>query len=234
MDKAVKKFFLDNYKTEVIVHNVVGAVDGASVFVESVGEPHFYTYAIVPIDIDEEKVLTDQVWSQEGQVEDSIAGALYAMIFDEEIATLDHYLQTFVNNHPVIGKRIDAIANVGANGYSTPYYYINTIDEAFDSLFKTYIQNPNLSKDEWKKQLTRNDFDPKGIILTIQLYMKEPNIEPNKAIFDQIVSDIENMDGLPRGSYTVILNDNNVDKKTAIGTKDNSLERSDPNDKIKH
>ncbi|UAC48162.1 DUF1672 domain-containing protein [Bacillus aquiflavi] len=55
IDKAVKKFFLDNYKTEVIVHNVVGAVDGASVFVESVGEPHFYTYAIVPIDIDEEK-----------------------------------------------------------------------------------------------------------------------------------------------------------------------------------
>ena len=29
---AVKAFFLDTYKTEVMVHNIIGAVDGASVF----------------------------------------------------------------------------------------------------------------------------------------------------------------------------------------------------------
>ncbi|MDQ0233676.1 hypothetical protein J2S19_005033, partial [Metabacillus malikii] len=38
------------YKTEVKVHNVVGSQDAATVFVESVGEPHFYTYAVVPIE----------------------------------------------------------------------------------------------------------------------------------------------------------------------------------------
>jgi Protein of unknown function (DUF1672) len=41
IDKAVKAFFQDTYMTEVVVHNVVGAVDVATVFVESVGEPHF-------------------------------------------------------------------------------------------------------------------------------------------------------------------------------------------------
>ncbi|WP_404443030.1 DUF1672 domain-containing protein [Sutcliffiella horikoshii] len=41
--KAVEKFFLEKYKTEVIVHNRVGANDGASVYVESLREPHFYT-----------------------------------------------------------------------------------------------------------------------------------------------------------------------------------------------
>ena len=51
--KAVEMFFLERYKTEVMVHNMVGAADGATVFVESVGEPHFYTYAIVPIDVDQ-------------------------------------------------------------------------------------------------------------------------------------------------------------------------------------
>lgn len=37
IDGAVKAFFRGTYKTEVKVHNVVSAVDGATVFVESVG-----------------------------------------------------------------------------------------------------------------------------------------------------------------------------------------------------
>src|SRR5690625_3394370 len=66
---AVENFFKSKYKAEVNVHNMVSAVDGVSVFVESVGEPHFYSFAIVPIDIKNKEVKTDQVWSQEGQVE---------------------------------------------------------------------------------------------------------------------------------------------------------------------
>src|SRR4051794_9874828 len=49
IELAVKKYFSKIYKTEVIVHNLVGAIDGVSVFVESVGEPHFHAFAIVPI-----------------------------------------------------------------------------------------------------------------------------------------------------------------------------------------
>ena len=50
VEKAVKEFFLENYKTEVTVHNIVGTTGAASVFVESIGEPHFYTLAIIPVD----------------------------------------------------------------------------------------------------------------------------------------------------------------------------------------
>src|SRR5690625_1542475 len=81
---AVEDFFESKYKTEVNVHNIVSAVDGVSVFVESVGEPHFYSFAIVPIDLENKEVKTDQVWSQEGQIENAVQGGLYAMAFENE------------------------------------------------------------------------------------------------------------------------------------------------------
>src|SRR5690625_478094 len=76
---AVEGFFKNKDKTEVDVHNIVSAVDGLSVFVESVGEPHFYSFAIVPIDIKNKEVKTDQVWSQEGQVESALNSGLYVI-----------------------------------------------------------------------------------------------------------------------------------------------------------
>src|SRR5690625_3824022 len=101
---AVEGFFKNKYKTEVDVHNIVSAVDGVSVFVESVGEPHFYSFAIVPIDIKNEEVKVDQVWSQEGQVEDAIQGGLYAMAFEDEFAKLDEYLESITHEYPIDRK----------------------------------------------------------------------------------------------------------------------------------
>lgn len=48
VEKAVKAFFIKNYETGVKIHNLVGNKDGVTVFVESTGPVHFYTYAIVP------------------------------------------------------------------------------------------------------------------------------------------------------------------------------------------
>ncbi|MBA4537634.1 DUF1672 family protein, partial [Bacillus aquiflavi] len=233
IDKAVKKFFLDNYKTEVIVHNTVGAIDGATVFVESVGEPHFYTYAIVPVDIEEEKVLTDQVWCQEGQVEYAIMGGLYALIFEEELATLDRYLESVVEKYPVVGVRKEANENTGGSGYMTPYYYLTIFDKTFEPLYEMYITNPKRPKEEWKNALNMNELDPKMFRITIHLHMAKPNTEPDKEIFNQVILDLENMDGLSPGWYSVFLHDNNVNKKSAIATKDNSLEKSEPDYIIK-
>ncbi|MFC0274541.1 DUF1672 family protein [Metabacillus herbersteinensis] len=233
IDKAVKAFFRDSYKTEVVVHNVVGAADGATVFVESVGEPHFYTYAIIPIDVERGVVLTDKVWSQEGQVENSIKTGIFAMIFDAEIATLDQYIEGVVNEYPVVGFTNEALENVRAGGYSTPYYYLNTMGDSLDSLFDLYIKNPELSREEWKKKFDKNNYPADGIITTVYLYMEEEGVEPDKEVFNKIVSDIENMDGLAKGTYSVFLNDNLVDKSSSRGVKDNSLERSFPDDIIK-
>lgn len=226
IDEAVKAFFQDTYKTEVVVHNVVGAVDGATVFVESVGEPHFYTYAIVPIKGD--KVLTDKVWSQEGQVESAIRGGLYGILYDKELQTLNEYLEKVTIENPVVGTRIEAIENVGATGYSTPFYYITVLDESFDILYDKYIENPDTTKKTINQLINKEAVDPNMLRVTIHLYMKEKNTEPEKRMFDQIIKDIEEMEGLPPASYSIFLNDNTIDRKSADGTKENTLEKTDP------
>ena len=230
IQKAVKAFFVDTYKTEVMVHNIIGAVDGASVFVESIGEPHFYSVAIVPIDLNNKKVKTDEVWSQEGQVENALSGALYAMAFDEKFTKLDRYLKDFTASYPIVGTPIKAIENVGAKGYATSYYYINPVGEAFDELYKMYLKNPDISKDEVRNYLHEQKFEPEDILLTIYLYMKDKEKAPDKDMFNKVVSDIEKMEGIPRGSYSIILNDNLIDRRRAIGTKENSLKRTAPNE----
>src|SRR5699024_2325659 len=106
VEKAVEDFFLDEYRTEVKVHNIVSAVDGVTVYVESVGDLHFYTYAIVPIDVKNKEIKFQEVWSQEGRVEDAIAGSLYAIAFEEDFSNLDKYLDGLVDDYPIIGTNI--------------------------------------------------------------------------------------------------------------------------------
>ncbi|MED4401045.1 DUF1672 family protein [Metabacillus fastidiosus] len=233
IDKAVKKFFREKYKTEVIVHNTVGAVDGATVFVESVGEPHFHTFVVIPIDVDEEEVLTDQVWSQEGEVENAIMAGIYGMIYEEEFNKLDQYLDSIVKEHPVTGIRQEALEKVAGGKFSTPYYYVNAIEYEFDALLKEYLKNPHMEKATWKEKFKGATFNPEGLLITLDLYMSKPNTEPDKVIFDKIVSDIKNMEGLPSGAYSIILNDNLISKRSARGTKDNSLRSADPDYIIK-
>ncbi|MDA1475776.1 DUF1672 family protein [Bacillus changyiensis] len=233
IEKAVKKFFLDKYKTKVKVHNIVGALQAATVFVESEGEPHFHTYAVVPIDLETKKVLTDKVFSQEGQVEDAIKSGIYAMIFDQELKKLDDYLDKTVKKEPVIGIRQEAVNNLKTAGFTTSYYYITMADHSFDEVYLKYLKDPNKSKENWKKELKHTEMDPKSFYVTIDLYMEKPNTEPDKTIFNQIVKDIENMKGLAPGQYSVFLNDNTISKRAGSNSKDNTLERTYPKDIIK-
>ncbi|UAC48163.1 DUF1672 domain-containing protein [Bacillus aquiflavi] len=174
-------------------------------------------------------MLTNQVWCQEGQIEEAIMGGLYALVFEEELATLDRYLESVVDKYPVIGVREEANKNTGASGYMTPYYYLTIFGESFIPLYEMYLTNPKRPKEEWKNALNMSELDPKMYSVTIHLHMAKPNTEPDKNIFNQIVSDLENMEGLPPGSYSVFLHDNNVNKKNAIASKDNTLRRTDPN-----
>src|SRR5579875_1446088 len=232
IDRAVKEFFLKKYKTNVIVHNMVGNRDGVTVFVESIGEPHFHTFAIVPIASNSE-IITDDVWSQEGQVEDAIGTGIYAMIFDKEFTKLDQFLESFVKGHPVVGERIEAINNTGAEGYSTSYYYTSSAKETWGLLFNKYMENPKRTKNEWKALFNRNSFDPKNFSIAIALYMAKKNTNPDPAILNQLVADLEKMDGLPTGTYSIYLNDNTLDKTTGTNSKNSTLERADPNPIIK-
>ncbi|MDR7073281.1 DUF1672 family protein [Fictibacillus barbaricus] len=232
IDKATKAFFLDKYKTKVKVHNIVGNKDGATIFVESIGEPHFYTYAIVPINGDE-KVITKGIWTQEGQVEGSIMSGIYAMIYDEQLKDLDNYLGKFVSEHPVIGVRDEAVQNTFSTGFTTPYYYITVLDDAYDEFYESYIQNPKTTKEEWKIKAQSLKIDPRGYRVTIHLFMKGKKQKPDQKILDVIVSDLENMTTLSPGYYSVYLNDNYILKDSADGTKDNTIQRANPDYIIK-
>ncbi|WP_137790946.1 DUF1672 family protein [Bacillus sp. E(2018)] len=226
---STEKFFLETYKTKVKVHNIVGNKDGASVFVESIEKPHFHTFAVIPID-NKGKVRPEGIWTEEGQVELSIKSGLYAMIYEEQLTTLDTYLEGFVKEHPVVGKQEEAIQKTSSTGFTTPYYYISIAGESLDGLYEAYINNPQKTKKEWQAEAENLQFSPEDFLITIQLYMKEKGAKPDQKIFDQLVADLEKMDNLSPGSYSVILNDNTINKGSAENTKENKLERNYPNE----
>lgn len=232
IEVAVKKFFNEKYKTEVIVHNLVGAVDGVSVFVESVGEPHFHAFAIVPIDVQSKTVKTDSVWSQEGQIENALSGGLFAMAYDEEMANLDNFMNQITKDYPVVGKTKEAVEKTDSS-YSTPYYYMSFFTDVFDQLNSMYLENQNVSKEELRNFLDENKFETEAVKITINLFMKEKDIEPDKDTYSQIVSEIESMGGLPRGAYTLLLHDNLINSKYGSGSKDNSIEETTINEIMK-
>ncbi|MCC5804329.1 DUF1672 family protein [Rossellomorea vietnamensis] len=236
VEKAVKDFFINKYSTEVKVHNIVGNVDGATVFVESIGPLSFNTYAIVPIDSSDQPIQSDEVWSQEGQVESAITGGLYRRLFDNEFNQLDSYIEKIVTEGVVVGRTKESLENVGGDGYMTPYYFISTSpiqDEAIKPVYELYIRNPDAGFEQLQAAFKKEAFDPKNVSISIMLFMKEEGMEPSEKVFNQIIKDIKDSNDFPRGAYSVFVNDNRIHKDSFEGVKDNSLERAYPDEIIK-
>ncbi len=226
VEKAVEDFFLDDYKTEVKVHNIVSAIDGVSVFVESIGEPHFYAFAIVPIDVRNEVVKTDAVWSQEGQVESAIRSGLYVMAYEKEFARLDEFLEEIEAEYPVVGMNIEVAENVKGNGYRTPYYFPKT---SFKPMYEKYLEEPEITREEIKSFLDDEGFIPSKMSrITIRFYTEDSSVEPNEKLYDEIYNKLKDIEGIPGGRYTLILNDNYINRKSAIGEKENSINKTSP------
>lgn len=229
---GTEEFFLKKYNTKVKVNNIVGNKDGATVYVESIGEPHFQTFVVIPIDT-QENVRPDGIWTQEREVEGDIESGIYALIHEKKINNLNNYLNEFVKKHPVVGLREEAFKNTASTGYTTPYYYIITYGDSLTPYLNQYLSNPETKKEVYQQKSQSLTFDPENYNIVIELFMKEENKEPDQKIFDELEADIEKMDGLPPGSYTVILNDNLIQKENAHSQKDNTLMRGNPNYIIK-
>jgi hypothetical protein len=229
IEEAMKAFFLEEYKTEVIVHNVVGNMDGATVFVESVGEPHFHTYAMIGIDVKEEKIMTESIWTQDSQVEQSLFGGLLAMIMDEEFAVLDDFVEGLADKHPIIGWRQEAINNVGSTGYTTPYYFTQpmTLRDEMTEINGLYFENPNISADELKSVFDKEAYNANYLRISIQFYMDEKDSKPTESLLDDIVQEFKALEGVPRGNYSISLHDHYVNKLSASGSQDNTLRKRD-------
>jgi len=222
---AVETFFDSQYHTDVKVHNIVSAIDAATVFVESIGEPHFYTNAIVPIDVKKNIVHTSNVWSEEGQVEDGISCGLYVTAYEEEFKKLDHILENLADEYPIVGTPTKVTERVKGNGYTTPYYFISGFGALFKDLFHKFMENPSITKKELNDFLSQNEFEYSGLSLGIEFYMEDQGQKPSEEIHHAIIKAIEEAEGIPNGEYFVFLNDNFIDRKRGIGKKENSLEK---------
>lgn len=175
------------------------------------------------------------IWADEFQVENAIKGGLYHMIFNEEFKKLDNYLESVAAYGQVTGKTEEALQNAGGQGFMAPYYFISMTDEelAITPVYDLYINNPDESVENLRKAYDETQFNPENFFINIQYFMADEESEPNKEIFNGIVNELEEMTSIPRGSYSLFLNDNFIDKQSADGTKDNSLEQSFPDYIIK-
>ncbi|MDE5414231.1 DUF1672 family protein [Alkalihalobacterium chitinilyticum] len=234
--EATQQFFLEEYKTEVVVHNAVGAKHGIMVFVESPNEPKFHTFAMMPVDANEEKIFPEDIWTVENVVERDLFSGMLAMVMKEELQILEEYFKELTVIYPVVGIRKEAINNATKNGYTTPYYFIahSNLLDVYPQINELYFNNPNISKEELKENFDIMDYEADNFHFAIDLYMKEPNSEPDEEIFQQIISDIETREGFPRGHYSIFLHDNKINKYSGIGSKDNSLRIISPNGIIRN
>ncbi|GLI83855.1 hypothetical protein ANABIO32_15520 [Rossellomorea marisflavi] len=227
--KATKDYLKEKYNTDIEVHNMVGNKDGVTVFFESVGDVHFYSTAIVPIDSDNQKVLSDKVWTLEGEVEKAIRASLYAYIDKDDFENLDNEIKDIINSNPEItGRTIESLQNVGGNGYMTPYYFVQSSsnDEAIKPVYDSFINNPTSSITDLRKLYDKDLFKSKDLIFSINFFMKDSNLEPDKKIYDSIVQAFEDNDQLPRGTYVINLHDNFIIKSKFEGYKQNSLSQT--------
>ena len=224
---AVKQFMLDKYKTQVGVHNIVGAIDYASVYVEAKEPLSFYTFVNVPVDIKNEQVNIDRIWTLEGEVEVAMWSALYGLVFEDGIEKLQSYLESVADEYGFVGERVESLQNVGGRGFAKPYFYVSVSDPQFRELYERYLANPDMDTEEMKAAIDPSKIDPAHVSLTIDLYMKEKGSDPNREMMEKVKADTESMDGLPPGTYSVYLNDNDISTAYGMGTKPSQINTDD-------
>jgi Protein of unknown function (DUF1672) len=228
--KATTDYLKKEYNIDIEVHNMVGNQDGVTVFFETTGRLHFYSTAIVPIDTKNKKIISEGVWTLDGKIENSIRGALYAYIKEDEFKELDKELESLANTDDIVGRSLGSLENVGGGGYTTPFYHVTSTkqDMAMKPVYDLYLENGNATKEELAKEYNPKEFDPTYVLINIQGYMKEKTADPNKDTFTKMEEFVKKNSNLPQGTYKVFLHDHYVQKNKGSGLKMNSLKYSTP------
>ncbi|TYO71308.1 DUF1672 family protein [Rossellomorea marisflavi] len=180
--KATKDYLKKEYNIDVEVHNMVGNKDGVTVFFETTGRLHFYSTAIVPIDPENQRILSDNVWTLDGRIENSIRGSLYAYINEDEFKELDKEMESVAKTYDIVGSSLESLQNVGGNGYSTPFYHVTStkLDLAMKPVYDLYLENPKATKEELAEAYDISEFDPNYTFITIQGFMKKEKAKPDQ------------------------------------------------------
>lgn len=117
----------------------------------------------------------------------------------------------------------------------TPYYFIalTSKEEAIKPVYDLYISNPDENTENLRNAYEEGLFIPENFKVNIQLFMADKQAKPSKEIFKQVTKELEEMNSIPKGTYSFSLNDNFIDKQSSEGAKDNSLKRGFPDYIIK-
>ncbi len=225
IERAVKEFFLNQYKTEVEVQHMIGADGAATVFVKSKGLLDFHTYAIVPINDAENKVHYNKVWSEDSAVEWAMQTALYQLSNEKAFNHLKELTVELSKKYPIVGQNPKLTRKFAYTGYVTPYFYLGVLNDPFKPLLDAYLNKPDITKEEIKKIYhTSIKLKPEDVIFSIQFFMKDKTKKPDVKIFNQLSEEIKNANNLPTGSYGISLHDNYVNKLSGLGSKESSLD----------
>ncbi|PWW31380.1 uncharacterized protein DUF1672 [Cytobacillus oceanisediminis] len=117
----------------------------------------------------------------------------------------------------------------------TPYYFIalTSKEEAIKPVYDLYKNNPGESLQNLRNAYEESLFESKNFKINIQLFMSDKQAKPSQDLFDQVTKELEEMNSIPKGTYSFSLNDNFIDKQSSEGAKDNSLKRGFPDYIIK-
>ncbi|UTE71813.1 DUF1672 domain-containing protein [Rossellomorea marisflavi] len=228
--KATKDYLYKQYNIEVEVHNMVGNKDGVTVFFETTGRLHFYSTAIVPIDTENQRILSDNVWTLDGKIKNSIRGALYAYINEEPFKELDKEMESLKQRYDIVGRSLESLQNVGGGGYNTPFYHVTSTkdDMAMKPVYDLYLHNPDSTKEALMAAYDSTKFDATYVLINIEGFMKNEKTEPNQDAFDKMEEMVKENNMLPLGTYKLFLHDGYVQKNKGSGLKMNSIKYSTP------
>lgn len=210
-------YFTEKYKMDVKVNNVVPARNASVVMLQSKQEPKFNTSVIVSIDTHKKKVL-DTVTSEKGSVEEDIQTALYAMAYENEFANLDDFVKDMSEKYGFIGLTDEAVNKTRSSGYVTKYYYLNMQGAGAPDIYQLYMSTPTIDKVALRT-LFEKEKNPKTLVgIVISLYtIDDTPADKNKV--NEIIESLREAQGLPHGTYSVIVNGNLIDAASgqAIG-----------------
>ncbi|MED1608088.1 hypothetical protein P4U90_22485 [Cytobacillus kochii] len=97
-------------------------------------------------------------------------------------------------------------------------------ETALEPVYELYMQNPEESVKHLRATFEDELFDATNLFINIQLFMAEEKEKPSTALFDELTQELERMDEIPKGSYSFVLNDHFIDKQSASGMGEHSID----------
>ncbi|MBC1449515.1 DUF1672 family protein [Listeria welshimeri] len=203
----------NTYKTDVKVNNVVPARNAAVVMVECEEPIQFHTSVIVGKVINKEGEWLAR--SDEGEVEKAIVGGLYAKAYEAEFKNLDAFVEKIAKENDLLGLQAEAINKTASDGYTNNYYFLSIFALDYPSVYNAYLENPEISSEELKKLLEKDDSTSKNISIPMKFYSKE-NILPKQEIADDLANEIKQEEGIPKGRYSVLIYKNFIVNRVGL------------------